>query len=599
MDLTTARPALPTAAAAGAAAPVAAEAGPAELTSALQPLRQVMRRAAGFGAAASLLALTPSWYMMEVYDRVVNSRSGMTLAMLTVAALLAYAITVVQEWARSALLHAAADEFDTQLGPRIFDAALVASRKRQSLGGVQALQDLRTLREFFASPAFLALFEAPMVIVCFVLLNALSPWLGAAALVAALLQGLFGWLNARGTGPLMRRANQHGMAAQRFAENVLAQSALVHALGMFPAVHGRWLAQQREALALQAHASAAAGAWQATSRLLQNLVTSGLLGLSCWLLLNDGLNGGGGMLVVAGILGGRALSPFVQVIGQWGSVQQAREAWQRLGQLLKTEPVPAAAMSLPAPQGALKVEGVSVNAPGSSTTLLRDLNLVLPRGEVLAVLGPSGSGKSTLARVLLGLWTPNTGRVRLDGADVASWAKDELGRHLGHLPQDVELFDGSLADNIARFGAVDAIQLDAVLDATGLRGLVASLPDGVATRIGPNGARLSGGQRQRVGLARALYGEPALVVLDEPDAHLDDEGDLALARLIDAYRRRGTTFVVITHRQGVLQVADKVLVLHEGRPMAFGPRNDVMLAIRQANEQAQARQRMAQAGRVA
>lgn len=555
--------------------------GVPELQAGLAAGREQLWRAFGFGLCASLLGLAPSWYMLEVYDRVLNSRSGFTLLMLTVAVLLAYALIQAQEWARTALLRTAGDAFDHGLRARVFHAALAASRSRATGDGAQALADLRTLREFFDSPVLVAAFEAPAVLVFLVLLMAVSPWLALVALTAALLQCLIGWLNERATGETLRQANRRSVGAQLYAEQLLNNAQVVQAMGMVGTVHRRWLDSQREALALQQAASLAAGSWQAGGRLLQNTVSSGLLGLSCWLLLHDQLNGGAGMLVVAGIFGGRALAPFVQVVARWQAVINAREAWSRLAQLLRAHPAAAPAMPLPTPDGAMAVEHVSVNAPGSALPLLRDLHFALKPGEALAVVGPSSAGKTTLARVLLGLWPASSGKVRLAGVDVAGWAKAELGPHLGYLPQGVELLDGSLAANICRFGPIDPPRLQRVIEETGLQPLVQALPQGLDTPVGPAGAVLSGGQRQRVGLARALYGQPALVVLDEPNAHLDDVGDAALARAIETRKRQGTTFVVITHRTSVLAVCDKVLLLHEGRQQAFGPRDDVLAAIQQ------------------
>lgn len=563
--------------------------GAGELRRQVHLVRRELVQASLLGMVAGLLALLPSWYMLEVYDRVVNSRSGMTLAMVSLAALLAYGLTALQEWGRGSLLQAAALRFDAGLDARVFDAALAGQRRRLAAGGPQALADLRSLRELMVSPAFYALFELPMVLLCFGLLYALNPWIGIAAVLAALTQVGIGWFNQQHSGKLLAEANRHAQAAHAQAERTLLQAPVVLALGMLPGLFGRWQQRHAEALQLQARASTAAGSAQAASRFVQNAVNSGFLGLSAWFLLHGQLQGGAGMLIVAGILGGRALAPFVQVITQWSSVQQAGEAWQRLSALLQAEPVPAPAMPLPAPQGQLRVEALSLLLPGSTTPLLRDLQFSLQRGEVLVVLGASGAGKSTLARVLLGLVTPSQGKVRLDGVDVATWPKSQLGSHLGYLPQGVELLDGSLADNICRFGertpeATAALQ--AVIDAAGLGSLVDSLPAGLDTRLGPDGARLSGGQRQRVALARALYGQPSLVVLDEPNAHLDEEGDAALLRLIDAARRQGSTFVVMTHRSGVLQVADRVLVLHEGQQKAFGPRDEILAALQAAAQSA-------------
>lgn len=562
-----------------------ADAGEPELIAAVAALRGGLGRALAFGLVASLLALSPSWYMLEVYDRVVYSRSGITLTMLTLAVLLALALIQVQEWARGALLHAAAGDFDRRLGARVFTAALGAGRSGTAEGGAQALQDVRTLREFFQSPVLVAAFEAPMILVYLALVFAISPWLLVVTLGAAVLQGLIAWSNERATAPPLREANRYGLAAQTCAARLLDNAQAIEAMGMQGRVRERWSTLQRKAVSLQAGASLAGGGWQAGAKLLQNLVSSALLGLSCWLLLRGELNGGGAMLVVSGIFGGRALAPFVQLVTHWQGLVQAREAWQRLAGVLAARPAAAPAMPLPPPRGELAVHHVSAAAPGCTTLLLRDLNFSLQPGEVLAVIGPSGAGKSSLARVLLGLWAPTAGKVRLDGVDITGWNKDELGPALGYLPQGVRLIEGPLGDNIARFGPADPARLQAAIEAAGLEELVASLPEGVDTPIGQGGARLSGGQRQRVGLARAVYGEPAFIVLDEPNASLDEAGDAALANLISRRRAAGTTFIVITHRTSVLAVADKVLLLVDGQQQAFGPRDEVLGAIREANLQ--------------
>jgi ATP-binding cassette subfamily C exporter for protease/lipase len=354
---------------------------------------------------------------------------------------------------------------------------------------------------------------------------------------------------------------------------------------MLGAVRQRWNDTQRKAVGLQARASLAGGGWQAGAKLLQNLVGSALLGLACLLLLKNELNGGGAMLVIAGIFGGRALAPFVQIVTHWRSIVMTQDAWRRLGRVLKSQSPPPPAMPLPPPKGTLTVQHVSASAPGQAALVLRDIHFALQPGEVLAVIGPSGAGKSSLGRVLLGLWPPSAGKVRLDGVDIHQWAKEELGPHLGYLPQGVSLIEGTLADNIARFSTPDPDRLQVAIEAAGLHDLVVSLPEGLDTPLGTDGARLSGGQRQRIGLARAIYGRPAFVVLDEPNSSLDEAGDQALTQLIDSRRRQGTTFVVMTHRTSILSVADKILLLVDGQQQAFGPRDEVLAAIRQANEQ--------------
>jgi ATP-binding cassette subfamily C exporter for protease/lipase len=294
------------------------------------------------------------------------------------------------------------------------------------------------------------------------------------------------------------------------------------------------------------------------------------------------------MMIIGSILGGRMLAPLVQVVSQWQAVINVRDGWGRLQQLLQAVPPGSKGMALPAPRGRLQVEQLVASAPGAQSPILRGIALGLEPGDVLAVVGPSASGKTTLARLLVGLWPALSGKVRLDGADVYTWNKQELGPHLGYLPQGVELFQGTVAENIARFGPVDQRKVEAAARAVGLHEFILSLPGGYDSPIGEEGARLSGGQRQRVGLARALYDEPVLVVLDEPNSSLDDEGDAALAQAIKNASALGTTFVVITHRTSVLEVANKMLVLRDGRQQAFGPRAEVMAALTDAARKAQA-----------
>ena len=316
---------------------------------------------------------------------------------------------------------------------------------------------------------------------------------------------------------------------------------------------------------------------------MQNTTSSLLLGLGAWLLLRNELNGGSAMMIIASILGGRVLAPLVQIVSQWQAVVNVRDAWGRLENMLVALPVRAPSMALPAPHGALVVENVVAAAPGSQMPILRGVAFALQPGEVLAVVGPSASGKTTLARLLAGLWPAATGKVRLDGVDVFSWDKAELGPHVGYLPQGVELFDGTLAENIARFGEVDMAKVESAARAVGLHEVIIALPKGYDSPVGRDGAMLSGGQRQRVALARALYGDPVFVVLDEPNSSLDESGDAALSSAIAQRKSCGTTFVVMTHRTSVLAVADKMLILQEGQNRAFGPRDEVLAALAKAN----------------
>ena len=558
---------------------------PSELREAIASLRPFFVRSGWFSLVCSLLVLAPSGYMLEVYDRVVNSRNHTTLVMLTLLVLGAYMVMELLEWARSEVMRAASVELDRRMSGRIFSAIFEANLRRLPGGTQQPLHDFRLVRDFLYSPVLLALLESPISLVMMVLLFLISPVLGWSALVFAVVQTFVAWLNERSTKPPLMQANRAAIEAQQYADNTLRNAEVIESMGMLRDTHRRWLGKQRDFLDLQALASERAGGFQAVSKLLQTTLSSMLLGLGAWLLLHNQLSGGGGMIIVASILGGRMLAPLVQVVSQWQSVVNVRDAWSRVEQLLKAVPAQPRSMALPAPRGALHVEQLVAGAPGNPALILRGVQFALAPGEVLAVVGPSAAGKTTLARLLVGLWPAQGGKVRLDGADIHTWDKAELGVHLGYLPQGVELFEGTLAENIARFAQVEPAKVEAAARAVGLHEFILSLPQGYDSPVGPEGARLSGGQRQRVGLARALYGDPVFVVLDEPNSSLDEEGDAALARAIQEGKARGTTFVVMTHRTSVLGVADKMLVLRDGMQQAFGPRDEVLATLQQAKQQ--------------
>ena len=559
---------------------------PSELRQAVMSLRPYFVRAAWFSVLSCLLILAPSGYMLEVYDRVVNSRSHMTLAMLTLVVLGAYVVMEVLEWARSQIMHEAGVQLDATMRNRIFTAIFEANLKRIPGGSVQPLNDFRTLRDFLGSPPVLAVMEAPVSLVFLTLVFAINPLLGWASIVGALLQVFIGWLNERNTQPPLVAANRSAIAAQQYADGSLRNAQVIESMGMLRDIHRRWMRQQREFLGLQATASDRAGGYQALTKFLQTTMGSLLLGLGAWLLLHNELRGGAGMMIIASILGGRVLAPLVQIVTQWRMVVNVRDAWQRLEGLLATVPSKPKSMPLPAPRGLLQVESLMAGAPNGGTAIIKNVAFNLPPGEVLAVVGPSAAGKTTLARLLVGLWPAVSGKVRLDGADVFTWDKSELGPYLGYLPQGVELLDGTLAENIARFGEVEPAKVKAAARAVGLHDFIMGLPEGYKSAVGREGARLSGGQRQRVALARAIYGDPVLVVLDEPNSSLDEAGDAALAAAILELKSRGTTFVIMTHRTSVLAVADKMMVLRDGVMQAFGPRDEVLAALKKANEQA-------------
>jgi len=559
-----------------------------ELAQAVRDLMPSIRRAWIYATVASLLILAPTFYMFEVYGRVLNSRSVTTLAMLTLAVLLVYVVMEVLEWSRSELMREAGHWFDERLVPRVIDAIHVLNLQRGGAGQIQALNDLRAVRDFFHHPAVAAVMEAPVGIVFLLVLFLIHPIWGWAALIGAVLQVGLAWWNESTTRPPLTQANRTAIAAQQSADGMLRNAEVVEAMGMMRALHGRWWRLQQEFLRLQALASDRAGVFAAITKWVQTVWGSLLLGLGAWLVLENVLPGGAAMMIVGSVLAARVLAPLVQLVTQWRGVVGARDAWQRLEQLLQQFPPQPPVMSLPAPRGALSVEGVIVAPPGTQVPILRGVAFALQPGEALAVVGPSGSGKTTLARALVGLWPSAGGKVRLDGADVYAWPKAELGPYLGYLPQGVDLIEGTIAENIARFGDADTPRVREAARLVGLDAFIESLPQGYDTLVGPEGVNLSGGQRQRIALARALYGDPVLVVLDEPNASLDEAGDAALVNAIRTLKARGTTFVVITHRTSVLVAIDKILVLADGITKAFGPRDDVLAALRRAQLPAEA-----------
>ncbi len=559
---------------------------PSELHEAILVFKPHYWRAFRFALIGALLVLAPTAYMFEVYERVVNSRSHTTLIMLTVILVIAYIVMEVLNWARSETMREAGQLLDQRMAPRVFQAMYESNLRRMGPPSIQPMNDFRTVRDFLHHPVLGALMESPISLVFMFILFLASPVLGWAAVAGAVVQVGLAWLNERSTNPPLTEANRSAIAAQQYADGSLRNAEVIEAMGMLHHIHARWIEKQHAFLGLQAQASDKAGAFQAGSKFVQTTMGSLLLGLGGWLILENALPGGPGMMIVASVLGGRMLAPLVQMVGQWRAVVNVRDAWRRLEQLLTQIPERPAAMSLPAPRGVVNVEHVIAGAPGSNAPILRGIAFALQAGEVLAVVGPSASGKTTLARLLVGLWPTVSGKVRLDGADVFSWDKLELGPYMGYLPQGVELLEGTLAENIARFGEVDMDKVQAAARAVGLHELILALPQGYDSPVGRDGAMLSGGQRQRVALARALYDDPVFVVLEEPNSSLDEAGDAALAQAIAELKARGTTFVIMTHRTSVLAVADKMLVLRDGTQQAFGPRDEVLAALNQAAAQA-------------
>jgi len=547
-----------------------------ELRMALWENKPAWRQAVVMSWVIGLLGFTPTVYMLQVYERVVNSRDVMTLLMLTLVTLGAYAVMELIEKFRSRLLWGAGIEFELRMADRIYKAMFDGLLKKQMGGALSVQSDFKSVRDFFNNPALGAFFELPIALVSLALIFAINPLLGWAALVGAAAQTLVTWLIQLTSREPLQEAQRRSQEAQTYAEASLRNAQVMESMGMLDAVMGQWQKKQRAFLAYQAKASESAGGLNAVSKLLQQLMGSVLLGLSAWLLLFNELNGGSAMMIISSVLGGRLLAPLTQIAQQWSAVATVTGAWLRLSNLLENVPVREKNMALPVPKGELTVESLVAAAPGQNQAILRGLQFGLPAGQVLAVVGPSASGKTSLAKLLLGIWQPQAGKVRLDGVDVHAWDKVELGPHLGYLPQGVELLEGTLAENIARFGELDMPRIEQAAALVGLHEFILSLPKRYETPVGRDGGLLSGGQRQRVALARALYGNPVFVVLDEPNSSLDEAGDMALTQAIATMKSRGTTFVINTHRTSVLSVSDRVLVLKDGTQQLYGPTAEVM-----------------------
>ncbi|TBU74284.1 type I secretion system permease/ATPase [Pseudomonas daroniae] len=563
-----------------------------EIIEALSAYKSAFWSVGIFSAVINLLMLAPALYMLQVYDRVLASSNQMTLAMLTLIMVGLYAFMGVLEWVRSHVVIRLGTQMDMRLNQRVYNAAFETNLKSGNLAAGQALSDLTSLRQFATGNALFAFFDAPWFPVYLLVIFLFHPWLGALALAGAVVLTLLAWLNQRMSSAPLAEAGRISIRANQQATANLRNAEAIEAMGMLANLRQRWLGEHKAFLYQQnlaSEKSAVISAWSKSVRLaLQSL----MLGLGALLAVAGEITPG--MMIAGSILVGRVLSPLDQLIGVWRQWTSARLAYQRLSQLLQSNPARAEAMALPIPLGALQVERITACAPGTRNPVLSNVGFALEAGDMLGVLGPSGSGKSSLARLLVAAQPVLAGKVRLDGADLHQWDKADLGPHLGYLPQDVQLFAGTIAENIARFGVVDADQVVAAARMAGVHELVLQLPQGYDTVLGESGAGLSGGQRQRIGLARAMYGLPALIVLDEPNANLDDPGEKALLAAIEQLKQHKRTLVLITHKPALLAGADKLLILRGGQMQAFGPAAKVMQEL-----QAAARPQVAPALKVA
>lgn len=545
----------------------------------LRALKRFFVSAGVFSFFINALMLVPAVYMLQVYDRVLASRNETTLYMLSLIVLVFYLLMAGLEWLRARLMVQAGLRLDADLNEKVLSSAFRQNLRQRGANAEQATGDLNGVRQFLTGNGLFAFFDAPWAPLFIGVIFLLHPTLGIVSLVGAvLLLGLALWTEHRTQAPLAE-ANRAGIAANQFAANSFRNAEVVEAMGMFPALRSRWYALHRRMLALQTIASDRAGSISAATRFTRITLQSLILGMGALLVIDGEITPGA--MIASSILLGRGLAPVEQAIGAWKQFVGARSAHERLRKLLDDYEPRGEAVELPPPRGEYRVENVVAVAPGGNLPILKGISMHIPAGTVLGVIGPSGSGKSTLARLLVGVWGTAAGVVRLDGADVHAWDKAELGPWLGYLPQDVELFDGTVAENIARFGEVDSAAVVRAASQAGVHELILRLPEGYETPIGTGGCALSGGQRQRIALARALYGNPSALVLDEPNSNLDDVGESALIEAVKSLKAAGKTVVLITHRTSVLSVVDALVVLRDGKVHAYGAPSEVMAALRQ------------------
>jgi len=533
-----------------------------------------------FGAAAlfsfciNLLFLGSPLYMLQVYDRVLASGSRDTLVMLTVALVLALATMAALDAIRASVLVRCGVGFDARLSARLMTALIDRGARSGGARQAELLRDLDQVRQFLAGVAVLAIFDLPWMPIYVAVLCLLHPVLGLIALAGGLGLLVLAALNELVTGPPLRRANEAALRSYGVTDAALRNAEVIQAMGMQAGLLARWQRDRSDMLSSQAVANDRNATVSALTKFTRLLLQSLILGAGAWLALDRAVSPG--VIFAGSLLMGRALAPIEQLVGAWKQLVGARQAYRRVRGLLIAEPERRIGMALPRPQGRLSVERLVYAPPGAERPLLKGISFELAAGQGLGLIGPTASGKSTLARLLVGAWQPTLGHVRLDGAEISDWNRADVGRQVGYLPQDIELFAGTVRDNIARF--TDAAPADIVAAArqAGIHEMILRLPNGYETEIGEGGAALSGGQRQRIALARALLGGPRLLVLDEPNAYLDADGELALTRTLDELKAAGTTLVVIAHRPAVLATVDQLLVLRDGAVEMLGPRAEIV-----------------------
>ena len=548
-----------------------------ELRQALGSCRGAFVFAGVFGFFINTLMLVPSLYMMQVYDRVLGSGNEVTLLMLTLITLGLMVVMGILDYARSRVLVRVSMAIDKKLSNRLFDAVFLRYLRLPRGPRAQPLSDLNTVRQFLTGHGLFAFLDLPWIPLFLGLMFLFHPLLGLLAVAGGVVLVGLTIANEMSTSGVIGQSNVEYVASSQFVDVSLRNAEVVEAMGMLHGIRNNWNRRHGRVLALQAKASDKAGIYSNATKTFRIALQSMMLGMGGWLAVRHQITPG--TIIAASIIGSKALAPIEMVVGSWSSLIATRVAYRRLEALLEAIPPHQPGMELPPPKGDILVEQVVAVPPGGTVPVIKGISFAIAAGETIGIIGPSAAGKSSLARLLVGVWLPYNGAVRLDGADIKSWPRDKLGPYIGYLPQDIELFDGTVSENIARFSTIDAAAVIEAATKAGIHEMILRLPQGYDTPIGEAGGVLSGGQRQRMGLARALYGNPSFLVFDEPNSNLDEIGEAALIEAIRGLKQAGKTVVIIAHRPSVLAHVDKIMVMRDGMIHMYGPRNEVLAKV--------------------
>ncbi len=555
-----------------------------ELKSAIMQSKKSFVIVGLFSLFINILMLVPPLYMLQLYDRVLTSRSEDTLFFLTAIVVVLFITMATLEIVRSKVLVKVGNKLDSILSKRVFDSLFDLANKQPGKASSMPLSDLTQIRQFMTGNGLFAFFDAPWMPIYIAVLFMFHPWFGYFAIFAAIVLVIITILNEYDTKEKLLEANNMSRASTLYVDSNLRNAEVINAMGMKANIQSIWRDKYYAFLNAQTDASNKAGIWSNVSKSLRMLFQSLMLGLGGYLAIQNEVSAG--MMIAGSIIMGRALAPLDLIIGSWKGFSSARTSYERLDGLLENFPKDKEYMELPAPEGEILLEGVVVIPPNAQQPSVKGISMKIDKGDVVGIIGPSAAGKSSLARIILGLWPLSAGKARLDKADIYQWDKVDLGKYIGYLPQDIELFEGTISQNISRFSEVDAAKVVEAAKKAGVHEMILRLPEGYDTKIGAGGESLSGGQRQRVGFARAIYDNPVLVVLDEPNSNLDDQGEMALVEAIKSLKENKTTVIIITHRPSILQVTNKLAVIKQGLLEIYGDTNDVLSKIAAANQAA-------------